>query len=378
MPIIDDDAVLLLGAGVSAPFHLPLGGDLIDDICDALAAERAKFSEWSHLSHSSMQNRIHHSVSTNLGFKEIPIHAAIASKWRVSGDRSFRGKELWDDFERLEVLEKLLQDQTSETIDDFIVENPEYSEVAKIGISTQLFQQIYRYDNNADLFIAKNFEGRKIWNSNERNWVHLLINLVRQGIRSGQVTEQNRVKIITFNYDMVLERVLDKQFSNTGASYPNWRTYLEISHVHGACGEITDMNSSPADTCRLWANNISVVNEIATQDETAESRRQARSAVANASQLYAVGYAFARPNVELLNMHKLSGLDIKLSYCNWDGNAGLRNTVNRLAREINQNSNFNVTNIGRGVEIESAEGSTESKLSVSDWFKAGYPGDLPG
>ena len=172
MSIIDDDAVLILGAGVSAPFHFPLGGSLIEEIGRQLAKERSE-TQGKNLHIGGNWNRFYESTATTAhGFNDFPISGAIASQYILADGHGFQGKELGEDIKRLHDLEKLLENQTSETIDDFIVENPEFAGVTKIAIAAQLFLSSYHYDNNAEQFVSLPFEQRHVWNSDERNWVH--------------------------------------------------------------------------------------------------------------------------------------------------------------------------------------------------------------
>lgn len=378
MSIIDEDAVLVLGAGCSAPFFFPLGADLIDALRKQIYNERTLFQS-TEIMRPGPWNRYYESLSATLsGFNKSPIRGAVASQWKLADGHGFQGRELNEDLELLSKIEDLLEDQTSETIDDFIVENPAAARLVKIGIATQLFMCSYHYDNNQEKFSPLQFQRRSVWNSKERNWVHLLINIVRQGIRSKIVSGQNKVKIVTFNYDGVLERILDAQFSNTEAGYDDWRSFVDIMHVHGYCGNIDDHVTDPAKTCVEWASNISVVNEQDTPQALQGVRQNARSAIRNARKIYAAGFAFSRPNLELLALNTLNPSGLKISFCNWDGNAGLRNAVGRLANDLEARRPGGARREQVLVKMEEASGKRGEELSVSDWFKAGYAGDLPG
>lgn len=377
MSVIDEQAVLILGAGVSAPFHLPLGGHLIDDICLELAREHDEFRAADISSYRYVQHLKNIATSTT-GFERFPIRAAVARQWLIDEESGFQGKELDEDYQRLQELQNLLNGQTSETIDDFIVENPQLARVTKIAIAVQLFLASYHFDNNRDAFVSRSFHDRKIWNTDERNWIHLLINMIRQGIRLNTVSEANPVKIITFNYDSVLERVLELQFGNTGVEYPHWSTFIEVLHVHGCCGKIEDRSVEPAAKCVEWAKEISVVNEAEPSKDILSVRTRARDLVQNAAKIYAVGFAFARPNVEMLGLNSSNCEEIELSYCNWDGNAGLTNAVLRIESELETQREFHINNPISRVTLQEATGDRAVKLSVSDWFRAGYPGGLPG
>lgn len=110
------------------------------------------------------------------------------------------------------------------------------------------------------------------------------------------------IKIITFNYDGVLERVLDKQFSNVEEKFWQYTDYFEIVHPHGCCGNVLDQYDNIWKDLTDWASNIWVVNEPASKlpKNVVAARARAQQLIAEAHHIYAAGFSFSRPNCKLL------------------------------------------------------------------------------
>ena len=370
MAITDPYSVLLLGAGTSVPHGLGLGGDLIKQVENAIRSEL-------DVRGSGYQRSIavRETMSTARHFHKYPILGAIANKHSLDFAMS-------EGLNNLRKLAELLKNQTSETIDDFIVQNPSYSEIVKIVIAALFVSASYTLETNNSWLKVKSFEERqsqqqiRYFNERakqlfrrERNWIHLLINIVRHGIKEGRISKNNKVKIITFNYDCILEYVLKKQFGNIEdpiGIYADYEDYIEIIHVHGKCGLLEDIIYNPSEVIIKWASGIWVVNEDNISNEVKEARQKACDIITNSRQIYAVGFSFSGPNCRLIKVMNVSQSISKrtIHYCNYDGNLGLELMVNNLAK--------------RRIIVEPQKGSYERPLSVVDWFRVGHVGEMPG
>jgi hypothetical protein len=365
MAITAPNSILVLGAGVSAPFGIPLGGQLIDHIAKRLEGERGILGIDGNASEIDLESRLSSAVRHPVAFYNTPIYAAaLAPYFQDKRDYEAVNRTLTE----LGDLWRLLRDQTSETIDDFIVENRQLSRVTKSAIAAVLFVHCYALDKASHRARVKDFSARHTA-ARERNWIHLLINIARNGIRLGSLSPASQIKIVTFNYDTVLEYVFGKQFSNSGSGYGDWRTYFDVIHVHGRVGELKDEVADPSSVCAEWAKGIHVVNESEADisKEVVTLRKQARQVVDRAERIYAAGFAFAPTNCKLIgldNLGRANGLGPALHLCNYDGNVGVKLNAEKLKRV--------------GVGIFETPGTIERPLSVTDWLRAGHLGDLPG
>jgi hypothetical protein len=350
--VTSPSSVFILGAGASAAFGLPLGAQLLHDVRAQIAREL----------HSIKSDRERGYADGGLyGFWRRPVISTLQRLNQHNPDR-------------LSQLQTLLADQTSETIDDFIVENGTYSNLTKLTIAAILFRCCHTdpaRDNDRSSvrnFATRHFDFGK---GSRRNWIHLFINLVRQGIRLGEVSSNNKVQIITFNYDCILEWVLDAQFSNTESQYGDWREYIEITHVHGQFLPLSKADtiiSDPfADIC-CWSEGIHVVHEGHVPDQVRDARNKARELVCGAREIYAAGFAFAGGNAALLGLRDQPGWGGKriISYCNWNGDIGLRKSVEKVCRWNNPKTT-----------VDEGQGTVDQPLEIEAWIRAGYLGEMP-
>ena len=372
MAITDPNTVLILGAGVSAPFGIPLGGDLITLIARAIETERPRIYKKDPYPRNARTSFLYAAKDRD-SYMQTPIFGALARKHLASDEKDIDWGGLQKDVERLDTMQQLLTNQTSETIDDFIVENPGYADLAKIAIAALILARCYRANdqNGIRTWCCQQFAARHCGPENERNWIHLLINVIRHGIRKSVVTAENKIRIVSFNYDRILEHVLEAQFSNTEAKHAHYSNFVEVLHVHGAFDPIEQERLNfPTQTLK-WAQNIHVVNETTVPEELAQVRERARALIMSASEVYSAGFAFAGPNCQLINLDRWAraeGGRKYLRYCNYDGNVGVKRSAENLFRGV----------LPKRFEIDEAAGTPERRLSVSDWLKSGHLGELPG
>lgn len=380
MSIIDKNSVFIVGAGTSAIFGMPLGSNLIEDIAEQIKVEIKRTITYNSSGQKtgSFDIDIHALKEAVYGNKRYEQYSLASAEYK----RVFPGRQNTTDYkvisiitENLRQLMVLLSNQTSDTIDDFIVENEAVSELTKIAISTTFIKQLYELNNETNKFTLKNLSKRKFEIGRddkgqphfERNWIHHFINLVRKAVQVGEVSPENKVKVISFNYDNILEHVLHEQFQNTGYDYDTWDKYIEIVHPHGQCGLLQKTIENPAETAIEWAKGIFVVNEKegGISEHVKLGRNKAKQWIKSAEKIYSLGFAFSGPNLRLLGLEPDNTRYFArlISYCNYDGNVGLKRSLSRFER-------IDVT-------IEPAEGERNAPMTCSDWFTLGYAGELP-
>jgi hypothetical protein len=239
--------------------------------------------------------------------------------------------------------------------------------MTKLLVASILFRSCHEIEKNN--CVVKNFAARVI--NHRRNWIHLFINVVRQGIRLKQVTPDNKVRVITFNYDTILEQVLDAQFSNTESQYGNWEQYIEVVHVHGQFPRLQPAGTRAEDFAKnilVWANGIQVVHETTVTEHVLVARERARVLASNAREIYAAGFAFGASNCKLLGLDTQPPWTGKrtLVYCNWNGDIGVQKSVERIARWTNPKTS-----------IDPGNGTRDNPLEIEAWIRAGFLGETP-
>lgn len=295
----------------------------------------------------------------------MPILGTILQRSLVDGqinDATWRR-----DLDRTSELHLRLAGQTAETIDAFIVENVRVAEVAKIAMSAIMLKACYFSNGTNKPLLRRSMSARQCENG-ERNWIHLLINIVRHAAAQSDNDAFRRLPIVSFNYDNILEAVLEDQFQNCDTPVGSWQEHLEIHHVHGSFGTLDKTCTTPAQIALDWARGVDVVLEKSPQSATFKARSAARNHIAKATNVYVAGFSFAPANCRLIGMtENAAGNHRSLHYCNFDGNEGVRLAARRYFRSSYPTDDFHI-------ERRSAAGL----LPICDWIKGGYIGELPG
>ncbi len=369
MSVVDKGSVLIVGAGASKAFRLPLGTTVIGDLRKQLLHERS-FLRLESADPFELGN-IYRSIATDLSrFKLAPIYSSIVSPYLERGEfRQDDVPKLNQDLDRIGELFRLLTGQTSESIDDFIVENPALAPMTKLCVSALMFDLLYEIEENQCRRV--DVSARTIGGGDERNWVHLLINIIRNGLRSGALSKSRKVAIVTFNYDTIIEAVLEDQFSNSEFhANADWNDHVEVIHVHGKFGALERHVRDPQRTIADWASGIHVVHEDESQipDWVKDERKRAAEIVSVARKVFVVGFAFAPTNCRLVGLdsvgrRKDDAYRPEITYCNYDGSRGVQLNAEKLKR--------------RNVILVETPGSSDRPISVSDWLRSGHAGDLP-
>jgi len=384
MPITNDNAVLILGAGASAQFNLPIGGDLLaeirNNIADEISETRNDILDYnpSYALKAFYNSGSHQPRPSSYQFT--PIFATYLSI--KSPDFRASGNDIQEILEEAKTAVKYLTGQTADTIDAFIAENPSVSLIVKIAIANIFFDRLYSRSKTSTIpsWALNPLTDRMLGEEEkaERNWVHLLINLARHAYKNEWVSEQNKLKIITFNYDTVLETILDTAFSNTELDLPDWTELIEIKHMHGCMPRLAPEVSNPFKTTAEMATAIEVATEPDPRAEVVADREIAKTWVEASTQIYACGFAFAGPNCRLLGLDRDIALlppgERYIKFCNYDGNPGITNSASRYGVF---DPNKQVGHAGlRKLLIESRPNPGD-KLSITNWFYRGVPGELP-
>ncbi len=371
MSISHPKSVVLLGAGVSEPFGMPLGGQLIDLIADQIERETPDALGEDFAGRKGFDpQRVVNWVNAE-HWHQHPIYGTAIRSVMQRG--SLDHAAAINVHKEVQTLRQLLRNQTAETIDSFIAENPNSALLTKRLVAAMLLRASYDAPpaHSGRPLTLKNFSERVLKCNHrrssstlplmERNWIHLLINLIRHAIDDQKIGPANKVKIITFNYDTILEHVLESQFANRESPLEPFGRYVKILHVHGQVGQLDPVCADPGHVATEWADGISIVKESNPPSKVCEDREEARALIAAAHGVYAAGFAFAGPNCRLLGLDKQPTNHIRrMVYCNFDGNRGIKESAARY-----------------GSHVEEVPGEWSRPLSVTDFIRAGYLGEPP-
>jgi hypothetical protein len=254
--MIARSTVLVLGAGASHPYGLPLGQGLTHDVCTEL------------LNASSQQHR----ALQEVGFAPDLINEFV-NDLRYSGFSS---------------------------VDAFLETRNDFMPIGKAAIAASLIPR----ESPDHLFPPQARYG---------NWYqHLAGHL---SIESDEFIK-NKLSIITFNYDRSFEQYLQsviktrRRCSNREAF--SILSKLPIIHVHGLLGTLDEDSDSyrkystelNAQTLATASSNIVIISEA--RDDTAEFNA-ARKVLSTAERIYFLGFGYAKQNVTRLGFKGTSG-----------------------------------------------------------------------
>ena len=408
--LFSDDVVIIIGAGASVPFGLPTGLGLIDLVANGL---RDELKDLENLENQLERDRF-------LSYLELRKQIAKYAPAYVALNEIFEDKD-WANFGNnfipnakayLKETAEWIESQVSDSIDDLVRYNRPKARILKIGIVYEILKRTH--DKDLTGFHSKNFQLRKIHQINSegnllyyddekpillRNWIHNLINVVRNNFLKNwnsisdwkSSKSNNKIKIVTFNYDGILEEVLATNWASVESKLPNWRDIFEIVHPHG---NITFTNFIGFENLpRYLFNNekkIVVIHDNKVNKEVTGARDRAREMVDNARHIFSLGFAFAKPNCDLIGLHeKWANEDKSIHYLNFDNSFSLDTRVKRLNGDkldgYNANSSRDADKTGSVGYSHKENGSHIYKmtplkgdyLQITDALMGGFLGEMP-
>jgi len=312
--------VIVLGAGASADFGFPLGKELRDQIISGIgdlkiALER---SDSPGLSPTSAHN---------VEFFSKNRFRALASYIGSPLARSY----LTENLKHENIIPKLfefhddIKSQTHDTVDQFIWANPKHEYIGKVLISQQIM--LGMYERKEQQLCLRSFSDREY--NRRRNWYQQLINLIRDGAQDSQSLENNKLHVVTFNYDHSLEQALETSLAKTeihqGADYTK---VVSIFHVNGTPSKLPTVVMDVGKFILECAQNFHLIQET-VGSEMKEVRAKARSAISNAKRIYLMGFHFDPPNVSAIGLQEVPH-DYGVFCLNFDGHLGLKQKILQL------------------------------------------------
>lgn len=289
-----ENTVIILGAGASCDYKFPTGEGLVKDIISTLEQER--------IGGLSTQEKL------------IPLYEA-ASDFNM----------IWSK----------LRDQGSLNIDAFLRDNPSLAETAKMLI----VYSIQKCEH----------ESLKVMCGRDFNWYRYLAEAIVSGCDNPSDIFNNKLTIITFNYDNSLEYYLYKKSLVSLEKYENQalkylQENLEIIHVYGSIYDYSkekeralyanhkkelpiNVHLKNAD---LFKDRIHAIGENKQKDLVeSEHIMQAKGAILKAENLFILGFGFDPNNIELLGLKQAASS--KRVFCtNYGGHGKIDQAINGL------------------------------------------------
>lgn len=223
--MINNPLLLILGAGASKPYGFPLGSELKLELCN--------------LENDSSIFR--HALVKNANLDDGKIRE-FAKSFRLSGIKS---------------------------IDAFLAKRSEYATIGKLAIAGYLLSKDHQIVAEHDL---------------DDDWFCELWNALQSGVTNIQELKNNKIKIITFNYDYSLETSIHRAIVHTfGVSNEDAFSalqYIPILHVYGCIkniGSLSDLSSQTVfneQSLKSASEGIKIIPESRDSDDDFKTARK--------------------------------------------------------------------------------------------------------
>lgn len=250
--MITKPTVLILGAGASAPYGFPVGTQLWEELCDKLKT----------------------------GY----LYDFLLSNEFSSDDiLNFR---------------KNLFESGKTSVDAFLEHRTEFLDIGKLAIARVLTS----YE-----------ESETLYDTGEDKWYKFLYE--KMNVRSFEEFANNKISIITFNYDRSIEHFLFNSLKNTyGKSNEECAreiSKIKIIHLHGRLGYLPwqdnggrhyQKDNSSSDII-MAAKNIRIIHE---KIDINSDFLDAKKILVEAERVYILGFGYNEINVQRLGIKDLS------------------------------------------------------------------------
>ena len=236
-PMIRENTVLILGAGASKPYNFPLVGELRDEVIK---------------------------ISTN---------AVGLEPFVFLRDTDF-------DLEYLEKFTADLSVSGYSSVDAFLEKRTQWADLGKLAIAHKLIV----YENSAKVFPP---------DQPKDHWYETLLHKLKAP--TWHAFKQNKVHIITFNYDRSLEHYLSTILNNNyNISKNTILKSLPIIHVHGDLGPYKNYGRHSPTIIKAAADSIKIVHE---SDNSSEEFKLADKVLAEAKTILFIGFGYHPQNM---------------------------------------------------------------------------------
>ncbi len=308
--------VVVLGAGASADFGLPLGDEMYNQARDLL-------EEFLRALRSEARRDSFYNYSQMVAF--VKSHARYKSLLPFmledleNGSKHISDKPISDLLDAMKVA-------PAYSLDTLALEYPEHADIIKV-LCAQLITESLRKgfakdENDNEIF---KFNNKQIENPKKNkqellsNWIHLFCSMMRNELA---VLDTQKYGIVSFNYDRLFEKVGSFVWEHPTRNVGKFREIFDIKYPHGKIVWDTDHNGKSIfdPTCSeiVFAHNKP---ENYLNDGAADL-------VAEATKLIFLGFHFSQENITTLGLKNCKPEEVV--YQNYSGNRGLDTRVSDL------------------------------------------------
>lgn len=251
--MITRPTVLILGAGASKPFDYPTGKELKIKICNNLDSWRDLF------------------LSSGIVDQQVSL------------------------------FKEQLERSPDSSVDAFVEFRPEFLAIGKLAIARALIP----LENESNLYDDK---------PNKNNWLQYLFGKMSCNFEE---FENNKLSIITFNYDRTVEQYffngLQNKYNKDNQEVSKKLINIPIVHLHGQLGYLPwqskpdrlwrryGENTNQRNSFREAAELVKIISENISPDT---EFKQAHELIGKAEKIYILGFGYNDKNLERLNLNQ--------------------------------------------------------------------------
>lgn len=328
--MFEEPTVIITGAGSSMEFGLPSGKDIF-----ATLEKEAKnsISRWQ-----GQPALINDGIIPTPSFSFFNLISYLDEK-----DKVFQTQ--------LQQIGRTIDLQFDDSIDEYLYNNEKFQEVGKLLSVWRLYCSLYQEAifNNKKILSRRDdhmFKTSPIKNAT-KSWLASLAHKITKDCQNVEELNQNKLTIITYNYDSLIEEGLYSLIRASGKFEKLKKLdFIDIIHVNGklktastfplkieAWSGKSFLQQDILQDIKNNSKNIFMVNEN-TDIETSAVRKVARNYIKNSQKIFSLGFAFDKNNVELIGLDKLTSTQ-KLYALNYDNGIQLKNRIGKISENNN-------------------------------------------
>jgi len=279
--LFEQKTTIIIGAGASADFGIPLGNSLFSQIKDDafwIAADNR------NLHHPEGDSKRQTLVNLIIHLNKNQIYDLGEILEQACNFRDRCGNFLYA------------------SIDRFMRENPSCAEFSKILISLNLMQALYSRVGDSPRWIRQE-NHLNISTGKPRNWIAAFAAHVRDGLDDPEEFHQHYknfpLRIISFNYEDIFEQAFE-YFLRTGELYSDF-TLAPSIHIHHCYGKMPSLPKISSDYYSLIIENSKSIKTIFEAEDPIPDEYGKRIFLDDA--VYFLGFSCDKENLRFLGLN---------------------------------------------------------------------------
>lgn len=320
--------VLVLGAGASADFGLPLGDALYDQATSLLSSFVA---EWYDKEEKDSFWNYQRAVSFVQGHKRCSHLLPHVLRNLPNGSQQIN-------IQPIESLLGAMKVAPAYSLDTLALEYPEHTDIFRTLCATLIIEALAkRITRDRSGSEIRQFELRSLSNPKDQstvsNWIHLFCSMARNEISAGTSSGYG---VVSFNYDRLFEKVGGAVWRIPTRTLGDFNSIFDIRYPHGKIHWDTDSRG-------MTQFEVQRSNIIFAHNKPGDYANDgAADLVLQAEKLIFLGFHFSPENISMLRLKECRPKLV--IYQNYADNRGLDNRVKSIGFETVQKFTGSISN----------------------------------